>query len=32
MDTVTNCRLFWVCAASLSLAGLYGAWHECLLK
>jgi len=32
MDTVTNCRLFWVCAVSLSLAGLYGAWHECLLK
>ena len=31
MDTITNCRLFWVCSASLSLAGLYGAWHDQLL-
>jgi len=31
MDTVTNCRLFWVCSASLCLAALYGAWHDHLL-
>jgi hypothetical protein len=31
MDTVTNCRLFWVCGASVSLAALYGAWHDHLL-
>lgn len=31
MDTVTNCRLFWVCAVSLGMAGLYGAWHDFLL-
>ena len=31
MDTVTNCRLFWVCSVSLCLAGLYGAWHDELL-
>ena len=31
MDTVTNCRLFWVCSTSLCLAGLYGAWHDQLL-
>lgn len=28
MDTVTNCRLFWVCSCSFCLAGLYGAWHD----
>ena len=31
MDTVTNCRLFWVCCASLCLAALYGVWHDHLL-
>lgn len=31
MDTVTNCRLFWVCSASLCLSALYGAWHDHLL-
>jgi len=31
MDTVTNCRLFWVCSSSLCLAALYGAWHDHLL-
>ena len=31
MDTITNCRLFWVCSTSLCLAGLYGAWHDHLL-
>ena len=31
MDCVTNCRLFWVCSASVCLAGLYGAWHDHLL-
>jgi hypothetical protein len=31
MDTITNCRLFWVCSASFCLAGLYGAWHDHLL-
>ena len=31
MDTVTNCRLFWVCCSSLCLAALYGAWHDHLL-
>jgi hypothetical protein len=31
MDTVSNCRLFWVCSASLCLAALYGAWHDHLL-
>jgi hypothetical protein len=31
MDTVANCRLFWVCSASLCLAALYGAWHDHLL-
>ncbi len=31
MDTVTNCRLFWVCSTSLCLAALYGAWHDHLL-
>jgi hypothetical protein len=31
MDCVTNCRLFWVCSASLCLAALYGAWHDHLL-
>jgi hypothetical protein len=31
MDTVSNCRLFWVCSVSLCLAALYGAWHDHLL-
>lgn len=31
MDVVANCRLFYVCSASLCLAGLYGAWHDQLL-
>jgi hypothetical protein len=31
MDVITNCRLFWVCSASLSLSALYGAWHDHLL-
>jgi hypothetical protein len=31
MDTVTNCRLYWVCSASFCMAGLYGAWHDHLL-
>jgi hypothetical protein len=31
MFTVANCRLFWVCSASLCLAALYGAWRDDLL-
>lgn len=31
MDVVVNCRLFWVCGASLGLAGLYALWHDHLL-
>ena len=31
MDTVTNCRLFYVCSSSLCMAALYGAWHDHLL-
>jgi hypothetical protein len=31
MDVITNCRLFWVCSASLCLSALYGAWHDHLL-
>ena len=31
METVANCRLFWVCCASLCLAALYGAWKDDLL-
>jgi len=31
MDTITNCRLFWICSASFCLAALYGAWHNHLL-
>jgi hypothetical protein len=31
MDVITNCRLFYVCSASLSLSALYGAWHDHLL-
>jgi hypothetical protein len=31
MDVICNCRIFWTCAASLCLAGLYGAWHDSLL-
>lgn len=31
MYTVANCRLFWVCSASLCLSALYGAWRDDLL-
>ena len=31
MHTVANCRLFWVCSASLCLAAMYGAWRDDLL-
>jgi len=31
MYTVANCRLFWVCSASLCLAAMYGAWRDDLL-
>lgn len=31
MDVIVNCRLFWVCGASLCLAGLYALWHDHLL-
>ena len=31
MDTVTNCRLFYVSSVSCCLAALYGAWHDHLL-
>jgi len=31
MDTITNCRIFWVCSASCCLSALYGAWHDHLL-
>ena len=31
MDTVANCRLFYVCSTCMSLCGLYGAWHDHLL-
>jgi hypothetical protein len=31
MATVANCRLVWVCSASLCLAALYGAWSDDLL-
>lgn len=31
METVANCRLFWVCSASLCVAALYGAWTDDLL-
>ena len=31
MQTVANCRLFWVCSASLCLAAMYGAWRDDLL-
>ena len=28
METVTNCRLFYVCALSLGLCALYGVWFD----
>jgi hypothetical protein len=31
MDTVANCRLFYVCSSCLCLCALYGAWHDHLL-
>lgn len=31
MDTITNCRLFWVCSASFCLAAMYGVWHNHML-
>lgn len=31
METITSCRLVWVCLASLSLAAVYGAWHDSIL-
>jgi hypothetical protein len=31
MDTVANCRLFYVCSSCLCLCALYGAWHDRLL-
>lgn len=30
METVTNCRLFYVCALSLSVCVLYGFWYDTL--
>lgn len=30
METVTNCRLFYVCALSLGLCALYGVWFDFL--
>jgi hypothetical protein len=30
METVTNCRLFYVCALSLGLCAVYGAWYDSL--
>jgi hypothetical protein len=32
MNTVTTCRMVWVCCSSVVLAGLYGAWHDSLLN
>ena len=32
MATVASCRLFWACSASLAVAGLYGAWHDEVLR
>ena len=31
IDTVSHCRLFWICSVGLCLAALYGAWKEDLL-
>jgi len=31
MKTIGNCRLFWVCSATLCLSALYGAWTDSLL-
>jgi len=30
METITNCRLFYVCVLSLGLCGVYGAWYDSL--
>ena len=30
METVTNCRLFYVCALSLALCALYAVWYDTL--
>lgn len=30
METVTNCRLFYVCAQSLALCGVYALWYDTL--
>ena len=30
LETVTNCRLFYVCALSLALCALYGLWYDTL--
>jgi len=30
METVTNCRLFYICALSLGLCAVYGAWYDSL--
>jgi len=31
LETVANCRLFWVCSAGACLATLYGVWKEDML-
>ena len=30
MDTITNCRLFYVCTVSLGLCLMYGMWYDSL--
>jgi len=30
LETVTNCRLFYVCVMSLALCALYGVWYDTL--
>lgn len=30
MDTITNCRLFYVCAVSFGLCLMYGVWYDSL--
>jgi hypothetical protein len=30
METVTNCRLFYVCALSLGQCAVYGIWYDSL--
>ena len=32
LDTITNCRMFYVCATSMCMAALYGAWEDRLLN